>query len=527
VQYVFGVHVAVGPAARSSERFDELTFEVVSWLTGRLGLAVENVDAGESERAGASATWSTSSGEAGRLRSFRVEHPDVGGRPLTWQVSVWVGEERDDSWIRARVGLRPTVDTQVLDPVVAVGTPRFIQSVVDRYGTTVDGLGLSAWSRVTTGGVDGYVTFLRDPDRKLPVVAVTMKTDGTSVIEPAVLASRLRGVAHVVCIDPDATYVVSDLVTPQLSCFGGAARIYWPGFAPDASPLSHPLWIPRTLMTADAVVDEVVARVGRAAALTYGPPRLEMVLRRESSAKAIAAARAERQAQAAERETVRQASGGLSAAEFADFSADFTALESRAEGYERRIEELELELELARDERERARDAERQAWAVVSESQRQQGPQLDSSAPASPNSVLGAVEAAAQQCSNLRFLQSAFESAAESQYSDPALVLSDLLLLDEIATMWVQGTMGADFRTVFRERHNGFRADISTTAATRYAEDYAIRYDGKTEQMGPHLRRGVGPPPTILGIYWFKDDDLKKLVIGHVGRKLRDDSNKN
>lgn len=189
---------------------------------------------------------------------------------------------------------------------------------------------------------------------------------------------------------------------------------------------------------------------------------------------------------------VRQASGGLA-------RCPGSALESRAGEYEQRIEDLELELELAREDRERARDAERQAWAVVSESQQQRGAPPDLPEVANPISVLEALEMAAHQCSNLRFLQSAYESAGASQYSDPALVLSDLLLLNEVATMWVEGTMGADFRTVFQERHNGFRADISTTAATRYAEDYTIRYDGKSELMGPHLRRGVGPPPTILG----------------------------
>jgi hypothetical protein len=53
-------------------------------------------------------------------------------------------------------------------------------------------------------------------------------------------------------------------------------------------------------------------------------------------------------------------------------------------------------------------------------------------------------------------------------------------------------------------------------------------YGGKFVQMGPHLYRGgVGARPTILQIYWYKGDINKKLVVGHVRRKLRDDSNSN
>lgn len=284
MQFVFAVHVAIENPDEPSNVFDELSFEVASWLTGRHGLSVVDLEGGVTEKQGTSARWSTSSGEAGRLRAFQVEHPDTEGKPWEWQVSAWVGEEQDAQWLRARVGIRPTRENQVLDPVVAVGAPRFVHSVIQRYSTTVDGLSVGSMSRVTAGGVEGYTSFLRDPGRALPVVAVTRQASGSFVVDPDVVATRLSGVAHVVCVDPDATYMVSDLVTPQLSCFGGAVRIYWPGFTNEAVPLNHPLWVPRGLMTPDAVVGEVVSRIGRAAALTYGAPRLEMRLRREASA---------------------------------------------------------------------------------------------------------------------------------------------------------------------------------------------------------------------------------------------------
>lgn len=525
---MFAVHIPVDRAGYTQDIFEELVFEVASWLRGRFALEVSNSPEGEAASDTATVRWSTLTGAVGQLRTFRVEHPDTNGEPWSWRTDAWVGEEGDSHWLRVRVAIRPTRDDQIIDPTVAVGTPRFVHSIVTRYGTRVDGLSLESWSRVEPNGVGGYVEFLENADRALPVVAVTRSPNGPPPPDPAALASRLRGVAHVVAVSPEATYHISDEITPKLSCFGGAVRLYWPGFTRQANPLSHQLWVPRNMMSAEAIADEVVARVGRAAALVYGAPRLEMALRREASAAAIASARAERETHARERELLRSSKGGLSAAEFEAFSSEFASLEVRAADYEHRIENLEFELELARDERERAKDAERQAWAVVTESQRAVASSLTETPGASePLTVRQAVDQAASRCDHLTFLQSAFESADESQYGDPPQVLADLLVLDEVAKMWVEGSMNTDFRTVFKDRHTGFRGDISQTAATKYADDYTIRYGGRTELMGPHLRRGVGPPPTILGIYWFKDDDAKRLVVGHVGRKLRDDSNRN
>jgi hypothetical protein len=45
--------------------------------------------------------------------------------------------------------------------------------------------------------------------------------------------------------------------------------------------------------------------------------------------------------------------------------------------------------------------------------------------------------------------------------------------------------------------------------------------------LGPHLVRGVGAVASILRIYMHFDNERQRIVVGHVGRKLRDDSNRN
>jgi hypothetical protein len=347
--------------------------------------------------------------------------------------------------------------------------------------------------------------------------------------DPAQLARRLTGAAHVVSVDPEATYRISDALSPRLSAFGGAVRLYWPGFSEESNPLAHPLWTPRSGLVRPAdIVDELTARVGRAAALTFGVPSLELELRRESTQRALEDARRRRQAQAKEREAA-STRGGLTAEEFREFSRELHESEKRCAESEERVLELETELE---DERKRAGDLEelnRQAWALVG--QQQNSSQNGSEVPTSytePTSVREAVDSAAETAKHVIFTQSALESADESQFSKPLQVLEDLLLLDKVAGEWASGVMRGDFRQAFEGRHGQFRGGISQTAATEYRKDYEVTYNGETVMLGPHLcRGGVGAPSTILRIYWYKDDSTKKLVVGHVGRKLRDVSNRN
>jgi len=66
---------------------------------------------------------------------------------------------------------------------------------------------------------------------------------------------------------------------------------------------------------------------------------------------------------------------------------------------------------------------------------------------------------------------------------------------------------------------------IGESAETKYRSDYEIKIGNQKVLMGPHLRRCTGSPVEILRIYWYVDDATKQIFVGHVGRKLRDQSN--
>jgi hypothetical protein len=231
-----------------------------------------------------------------------------------------------------------------------------------------------------------------------------------------------------------------------------------------------------------------------------------------------AEARARREAQQA---AAKEARGGLTAEEFEAFSKEFDELAEAKRIADDRMIELERELE---EERE-ANVAQRKAWASLAQDHADETvvPVEDRI----PTTVREAVEIAASCCPDLFFTQSAYESASESLYNGPEQVLADLRVLQEVAHRWATDSMQGDFRAEFDSRPVTYRPGVSQTALSTYESDYAITYKGQKAMLGPHLRRGVGAPPTILRIYWYKDDESRKLVVGHVGRKLRDDSNRN
>lgn len=64
------------------------------------------------------------------------------------------------------------------------------------------------------------------------------------------LAAALAGVAIVVEADSsDVTWEIADTLGKTLSCYNGAARIYWPGFSIADDPRKHPLYLAERIST--------------------------------------------------------------------------------------------------------------------------------------------------------------------------------------------------------------------------------------------------------------------------------------
>jgi hypothetical protein len=258
--------------------------------------------------------------------------------------------------------------------------------------------------------------------------------------------------------------------------------------------------------------------------------------RAELQAESARADAAERRAAEAERR-LAEAAGGAGAPDPGpppevppDWLAEHEALLAARDQAERHGEALAQQLDHALEELEERDRALAELRRALAGGDGDAGDEEPSDAPAdeaAPATVLEAVERAAERAPHLRFAPRAFESAAESPFSRPQLILDNLMRLDELAAAYLQGDLGERLADVAFRMRLAWRGGISERTRTRYGRDYDFAYDGRTLQLGPHVRIGSGAGAgAIARIYLHLhpgDDDLERsVIVGHVGRHLPD-----
>jgi len=257
-------------------------------------------------------------------------------------------------------------------------------------------------------------------------------------------------------------------------------------------------------------------------ALTAERARAERAERRASTAEQEAEAAAREAARAAERAGGGAPAGAISSE---DAEARIAELREQLEGAERFADALTEQLHEAHDrlaERDRETAELRRALGRVEEAPPDAG-----EAEPEPASVLEAVERAAARLTNLRFAPRAFESAADSPFARPGLILENLERLDELAARYLAGDMGEKVSDVAFRLGMNWRGGISERTRTRYGREYSFTYEGRTWELGPHLRigsgQGAGAIARIYLVLHAGDDEIpRSVIVGHVGRHLPD-----
>jgi hypothetical protein len=243
---------------------------------------------------------------------------------------------------------------------------------------------------------------------------------------------------------------------------------------------------------------------------------------RVNAERAEAVARAARdEAKRARAEAAAAARGQTpSGAEAASQAGDLAP----SEGLTERLIELEARAEQLADENERLRRALGQVRVAMGD---EAAEDEEAPHPGEPTTVLEAVQLAADRVQHLVLLPDAFESAEDSPFRRPQLVLDALLKLDELARLYAEPAgIGESIGSVARRLGLDWIPDTTEWGGTR-GRHYEVTWKGKKYRLGPHVRlgtgAGAGSTARIYGFFHDGDNEHgRTFVVGHVGRHLPD-----
>lgn len=290
----------------------------------------------------------------------------------------------------------------------------------------------------------------------------------------------------------DVTWDIADRLGRPLSCFDGAARIYWPGFSIDDTPRRHPLYLASRVAAfgAGAISLAIQRSIFSVATFRFvSDPRMNAIVRARE-----------------EIERIEKLSNQKSDTntDWEKFALDLDEELSKAKG---RLTELEAENENLRANQKFVFSVEPEADANVSQPSRE------------PVSNLEATEFAKLDCENLLILDSAMEAAAECPFKRPQEIYDALRDLDDIASR-LKNEANGDLRQQLIEKGWGKRCSmfISDTTKRRYGNSYKFEYGNERRLFEPHITLGSGDPNTCASIHFILDG--QKIVVAHAGRHL-------
>jgi hypothetical protein len=192
-------------------------------------------------------------------------------------------------------------------------------------------------------------------------------------------------------------------------------------------------------------------------------------------------------------------------------------------------DELHVRLEQLASERERDRQTISELSRLLAAADTEtDGTPTEEAAEEPPATVLEAVERAAAEATHLRFAPRAFETAADSPFRRPGLVLKTLRQLDQLAARFAAGDMGMSLSQAAATLGiTQYKQGVSELARTRYEKDYTFIFDGRELLVGPHVGLGSGSGAAFVArIYLYAHeggDGLERgLIVAVVGRHLPD-----
>lgn len=239
--------------------------EILKWAEkrtgGRLPPAAWNHDEFEHLAGGRNCTAVRIADDSRDIWAIRADDPDKSVAQRVWTTEAIVGRRPGQ---RALFSLRLLVNSPEPELRIEPAVPGLVQQVATECGLYrgADQLDAEPWVVETDVDADLLVDVLIDPAREVPTFVLTVPEYSTDSLAPLIdhrsLARATLGLAKVVVLPARFTWVLTERFGKRLSVYGGAVRVYLPGFTEDANPYGgHELILAERLAT-----PENSARVG-------------------------------------------------------------------------------------------------------------------------------------------------------------------------------------------------------------------------------------------------------------------------
>lgn len=211
-------------------------------------------------------------GAAERLWALRLTHPDDKDSGIEWCVELTL--ECSSAGVKftcAQAIKRRDLEAGILDR--RASQPGIIPRLVERYGAVLNGVRLASepWGLGSSGPDCARLkSFLLHPLRYPFIVFISPDSKHGPLVDPGLWARKLSTLALVVVAEDDQTTRrwEAELGDPLFACWGGAIRIYRPGFTLADDPVMHPYYPPyevRDILTQMRDIDFADLMVARLA----------------------------------------------------------------------------------------------------------------------------------------------------------------------------------------------------------------------------------------------------------------------
>ena len=463
--------------------------------------------------------------------SFRLEHPDMpyGDRPAvpgrTWTTDIAFTRIDDE----VQVGVRSFCASLSYGSEVEIEMTR--PRVVVELGMRLrmhDGRAISRqpWLLTSEDDVLALYDFVTNPIRRLPVVVLTQPDKSRHnipisdyVLDPRELANRCCGLAHVVQLPWGLGYKWTELVGKPWSVFLGAVRTYHPGIDwENDQPGQHPSTFAEKILFWKLPDDE---RLGEGPFTDFLLQRLFQsgVFRRIDWKELLFLPEA--RTKLAEVARNRTSDTGDWKALYED---EISALRDKIDELTKEAEEWADDAQRTSKERDQFKDENRQLRfqldALRLALSQKTGGAAEAEAPI-PDGYEDLPDWAAQHLiGRVDLHPRALRGLKNADYEDVGLVYKSLLFLANEHRDQCLGRDGAKEKAERVLDELGLRLDrsISKERAGEQGDDYYVKYPTSSNRncfLEWHLRKGSNKDTRYcLGIYFFWDDDTKRIVVG-------------